>query len=124
MGEDVYLKPAGVVEAYVRFAEFFPKYLEAHADERTKIVHTCGLLSGLAIGAVGIARREPGVLLAGLAMGYLPAFVSHWVFEKNQPKSFTHPVLSFRADFVMAWKFLRGERDAAPEGTAAARPAA
>ncbi len=97
------------------FDEFFPEYLEAHADERTRTVHACGLLSGIAVGGVGIARRKPLVVLAGLALGYLPAFVSHWVFEGNQPKTFERPGLSFRSDFVMVWKFLRGEFDGQPQ---------
>jgi hypothetical protein len=90
------------------FEEFYPEYLAAHRDRRTKIVHTAGLLSGLAIGVTGLLRRKPGMLLAGLALGYVPAFVSHWVFEKNQPKTLEHPGLSFCGDFVMVYQFLTG----------------
>jgi hypothetical protein len=90
------------------FEEFYPEYLAAHRDRRTKIVHTAGLLSGLAIGVTGLLRRKPGMLLAGLALGYVPAFVSHWVVEKNQPKTLEHPGLSFCGDFVMVYQFLTG----------------
>jgi len=91
------------------FDEFYPEYLAAHADRRTKIVHAAGLLSGLAVGLSGILRAKPRLLFTGLALGYLPAFVSHWVWEKNQPKTFEHPGLSFRSDFVMVYQFLRGD---------------
>ena len=47
-------------------------------------------------------------VLAGLALGHLPAFVSHWVDEKNQPKTFEQPVLSFASDFVMVYQILTG----------------
>ncbi len=104
------------------FSEFFPEYLAAHADRRTKLVHTCGLLSGITVGVTGIVNRKPAFVFAGLALGYLPAFVSHWVFERNQPKTFEHPVLSFRADFVMVAKFLRGDFNAS--ASIAAPPAA
>jgi hypothetical protein len=90
------------------FDEFYPQYLAAHRDHRTKIVHAAGLLSGLAVGLSGIALRKPQWLLGGLALGYLPAFVSHWVFEKNQPKTLEHPALSFCGDFVMVYQLLTG----------------
>lgn len=95
------------------FAEFYPEYLGAHRDRRTKLVHTIGLLSGLAVGAVGIATRRPALIAGGLALGYLPAFVSHWVFEKNQPKTLEHPALSFCGDFVMVYQFLTGKLEEA-----------
>lgn len=90
------------------FEEFYPEYLAAHRDRRTKLVHAAGLLSGLALGLSGMALRRPGWILGGLALGYLPAFASHWIFEKNQPKTLEHPALSFCGDFVMVYQFLTG----------------
>jgi len=97
------------------FAEFYPEYLAAHRDRRTKIVHSAGLLGGLALGITGIALRRPALLAGGLTLGYLPAFVSHWVFEKNQPKTLEHPGLSFCGDFVMVYQFLTGTLQERPE---------
>jgi hypothetical protein len=99
------------------FDEFFPEYLEAHADPRTRAVHAAGLLSGLTVGVLGILGRKPKYLLGGLALGYLPAFVSHWVFEGNQPKTFEHPFLSFRGDFVMVYRLLTGQLADVPQRT-------
>lgn len=93
------------------FDEFYPEYLAAHSDRRTKIVHTVGLLSGLALGLTGLLTRRPALVAGGLALGYLPAFVSHWVFEKNQPKTLEHPAFSFCGDFVMVYQFLTGRLD-------------
>ena len=93
------------------FEEFYPEYLAAHRDRRTKIVHSAGLLSGLALGLTGVLLRRPRLVAAGFALGYLPAFVSHWVFERNQPKTFEHPALSFCGDFVMVYEFLTGKFD-------------
>ena len=90
------------------FGEFYPEYLAAHRDRRTRIVHSAGLLSGLVLGLTGIALRRPALVAGGLALGYLPAFVSHWIFEKNQPKTLEHPALSFAGDFVMVYQFLTG----------------
>jgi hypothetical protein len=91
------------------FEEFYPEYLAAHRDRRTKIVHSVGLLSGLAVGLTGLLCRKPALVFGGLALGYLPAFVSHWVFEKNQPKTLEHPGLSFCGDFLMVYQFLTGK---------------
>jgi hypothetical protein len=99
----------------VTFEEFYPEYLAAHRDRRTKIVHTIGLLSGLAVGLTGFAARRPALVICGVALGYLPAFISHWVFEKNQPKTLEHPGLSFCADFMMVYEFLTGKFDEADE---------
>jgi hypothetical protein len=91
------------------FEEFLPEYLEAHADRRTRLIHTAGTLTGLAIAATAIARREPKLLLVALASGYVPAWLSHWIFEGNQPKTFKYPLLSLRGDIVMAYRTLRGQ---------------
>jgi hypothetical protein len=90
------------------FEEFYPEYLTAHSDPRTRAVHAVGLISGLTVGTIGLLRRKPRYLAAGLALGYLPAFVSHWVFEGNQPKTFEQPLNSFRGDFVMVFQLLTG----------------
>ena len=90
------------------FAEFYPEYLAAHSDPRTRAVHAIGLISGVALGISGILRRKPKLIAGGLALGYLPAFASHWIWEKNQPKTFEHPGLSFCGDFVMVYQLLSG----------------
>jgi len=64
------------------------------------------------VGRFGSSSSQAPVLfvrvLAGLALGHLPAFVSHWVDEKNQPKTFEQPFLPFAADFVMVYRVLTG----------------
>jgi hypothetical protein len=91
------------------FDEFFPEYLEAHSDPRTRAVHAAGLLTGLAVGLAGLLKGKPKYLLGGLALGYIPAWISHLAFEGNIPKTFEHPLLSFRGDFVMVYRLLRGQ---------------
>jgi hypothetical protein len=97
------------------FEEFYPEYLAAHADPRTRAVHAVGLISGLTVGITGLATRRPKWLLGGLALGYLPAFVSHWIWEKNQPKTFEDPVNSFKGDFVMVYELITGRLEAGSE---------
>ncbi|HMD02859.1 MAG TPA: DUF962 domain-containing protein [Candidatus Baltobacteraceae bacterium] len=101
------------------FEEFLPDYLAAHSDRRTQIVHASATLAGVSLAAVAALKRKPSWLLAALAIGYIPAWLSHWLIERNQPKTFKYPLLSLRGDFVMASRLLRGDlpssASAAPE---------
>jgi hypothetical protein len=91
------------------FEEFLPEYLAAHADPRTRRVHAAGTTAALAIAAYALAARKPSLLMAAAVAGYGPAWLSHWLIEGNQPKTFEHPLLSLRADFVMAYRTLSGK---------------
>jgi len=93
----------------VNFDDFLREYLEVHTDRSTQVAHALGTFGGVALVAAALTLRKPGLLLAALAAFYLPAWLSHWVCEGNQPKLFTHPLLSLRADFVMAYRLLRGK---------------
>ncbi len=90
------------------FEEFLPEYLDAHADRRTRLIHTAGTVTGVALATAAVVRKQPSLLIAALLAGYVPAWLSHWIFEGNQPKTFTYPLMSLRGDFVMAYRTLRG----------------
>jgi hypothetical protein len=91
------------------FEEFLPDYLAAHSNPNTRIAHAAGTLTGLGIAAYGLLKRKPKLLLVALAAGYIPAWLSHWVIEGNQPKTFGYPLYSLRGDFVMLGRTLRGQ---------------
>ncbi|MDE2496332.1 MAG: DUF962 domain-containing protein, partial [Xanthomonadaceae bacterium] len=40
--------------------------------------------------------------------GYGCAWIGHFVFEKNRPATFRHPLYSFTGDWVMFADILRG----------------
>lgn len=42
--------------------------------------------------------------------GYGPAWIGHFVYEKNQPTTLAYPIYSLMADFVMFWEVVRGQR--------------
>jgi hypothetical protein len=42
------------------------------------------------------------LLVSGLLTGYALAWIGHFVFEKNRPATFRHPLYSLLGDFVMA----------------------
>lgn len=90
------------------FEEFWPRYLDAHRDPRTRALHVAGTLAGTALVCASVAMRKPWLAAAGLAAGYGPAWFSHAFIEHNRPETFRAPLASLRADFVMAWHVLRG----------------
>ena len=69
----------------------------------------------LMVVAVGIAMSSSlklsvsPWLLAMPVCGYGFAWVGHFVFEKNRPATFRHPVWSLMGDWVMFWQMLTGK---------------
>lgn len=94
--------------AFRDFEEFYPFYLGEHADRISRRLHVVGTLGALAQGLSAIVLREPGLVLSGLATGYGLAWIGHYVFEKNRPATFSHPLYSLRGDFRMAREVLSG----------------
>jgi hypothetical protein len=88
---------------FARFADFYPFYLSQHADRTCRRLHFAGTTLGLAAVLHAFSTLNFWWLLAGLAAGYAFAWVGHFFFEKNRPATFTHPLYSFRGDWVM-WK--------------------
>lgn len=95
----------------MRFEEFWPRYLRAHSDPRTRAFHVGGTLAATAIVLGAVALRKPWLAVAGLAAGYGPAWFSHAFIEHNKPETFRAPFASLRGDYLMAWHVLRGSID-------------
>jgi hypothetical protein len=90
------------------YREFWRRYLAAHADRRTRLLHYAG--TSLAVGAIFAAalERDWRWLLAAPILGYALAWVGHLVFERNRPETFSHPAWSLISDFRMLGMFLFG----------------
>jgi hypothetical protein len=93
------------------FEEFWPRYLQAHSNPRTRAFHVAGTIAGTALVFGAIALRKAWLVPAGLAAGYGPAWFSHAFIEHNKPETFRAPVSSLRGDYLMAWHVLRGSID-------------
>ena len=94
------------------FETFWPQYLKAHRDPRTRALHVAGTIAASALVGTAVAFRKPWLAAAGLVAGYGPAWFAHAVFESSRPATFSAPVSSFVADYFMAWHVLRGTMDA------------
>ncbi|KAF1009388.1 MAG: hypothetical protein GAK28_00025 [Luteibacter sp.] len=90
------------------FREFYPYYLGEHADLRCRRLHFAGSWVVLLVVAVTIASANAWWLLLAPVAGYGFAWVGHYVFEKNRPATFTHPLYSLMGDWRMFWDVLRG----------------
>ena len=90
------------------YAEFWPRYLRAHADRRTKALHFIGTGGAVAMLALAVLARDWRWAVAAPIFGYGCAWFGHAVFEHNRPETFGHPLWSLYSDFRMLALFLVG----------------
>lgn len=102
------------------FSEFWPGYLAAHSDPRTRTLHIAGTAVGLACAALYLATFNSEWAVAGLVSAYGAAWVAHALFEKNTPKTFSNPVWSLRGDFRMLRLAVLGRLEEEKRNVAAA----
>ena len=89
------------------FEEFWPFYVSQHSRASTRALHFAGttMVLGSLVAAVLIT---PWYALLAFVLGYGPAWIGHFFFEKNRPATFTYPLWSLRGDFRMYWLMLTG----------------
>ena len=86
---------------YKSFKEFYPFYLSEHSSKTSRRLHYIGSLSVLSLLAYGLVSQQFYLLFWLPLLGYGPAWVGHFVFEKNRPATFKYPLYSFMGDWVM-----------------------
>ncbi|HZW14229.1 MAG TPA: DUF962 domain-containing protein [Noviherbaspirillum sp.] len=91
------------------FAEFYPFYLSEHSNRTCRELHFVGSTLALFFVATTLLTGNLWWLLAALVGGYAFAWIGHFVFEKNRPATFKHPIYSFMGDWVMYWQMLTGQ---------------
>jgi hypothetical protein len=88
---------------YSSFREFYPFYLSEHRNSICRRLHFVGTSLVIGIVFAAILHDNLSWLWFALLAGYGFAWVGHFVFEKNRPATFKHPLYSFCGDWVM-WK--------------------
>ena len=91
------------------FAEFYPYYLREHSDLMCRKLHFLGTCGVIALMILFFFTGNLLVLLFIPVMGYGLAWTGHFVFEKNRPATFKHPLYSLMGDFNMFWEILIGK---------------
>ena len=92
-----------MTKAFSSFSEFYPFYLEEHANSTCKLLHFIGTWLVVLVAVVAFILNEPKWLWLMPLVGYGFAWVGHFFFERNRPATFKHPLYSLLGDFVM-WK--------------------
>jgi len=92
---------------FASFKDFYPYYLQEHSDRRCRRLHFIGTTLVLMCVVLAITA-SPWWLLGMPLAGYGCAWIGHFVFEKNKPATFKHPLYSLIGDWVMYGDMLRG----------------
>ena len=95
-------------EEYRSFREFYPHYLAEHSQPLTRRLHVLGLMGAFAIVILAAWKGAWIWLLAVPVVGYGASWIGHYVFERNRPATFRHPLYSLAGDFVMFKDILVG----------------
>lgn len=94
--------------AFATFREFYPFYLEQHANPVCRRLHVIGTGLSLGLLAAGTLGGQLWLLPLVPVCGYGFAWVGHFFFEHNRPATFKNPVYSLMGDFVMLKDVLTG----------------
>lgn len=83
------------------FEDFYPFYLEQHSNPLCRYCHYLGNTLALTGLIYSLLSQQYLLLLLLPVVGYGCAWIGHFVFEKNRPATFGHPLYSLAADWVM-----------------------
>jgi hypothetical protein len=97
-----------VTKPYRSFKDFYPHYLMEHASVTNRQLHFAGTLLLLCLLVAGTVSGTWWFFALVPVTGYGFAWIGHFFIEKNRPATFTYPLYSLSADFVMFWDILTG----------------
>ncbi|MGH7199641.1 MAG: Mpo1-like protein [Planctomycetaceae bacterium] len=90
------------------FQDFWRCYLAEHASGTNRALHVMGTSAALVLLGLGVLCRRPSLLLLAPIVGYAPAWIGHFLIERNRPATLAHPLWSLRADLKMLTLAARG----------------
>jgi hypothetical protein len=97
------------MSGFTRFSEFYPVYLGEHRHRHCRRAAFIGSTLVIAVLlVVSLTGQWRWLWLAPVA-GYGFAWLGHYVFEKNHPATFKHPIYSLLGDWVVYGQMLRGK---------------
>lgn len=95
--------------AFASFGDFYPYYLGEHRQRRCRRWHFIGSTLVVLILLAAIVSGCMAMLWLLPVAGYGCAWVGHFVYEKNRPATFRHPLYSLMGDWLMYAQMLRGK---------------
>ena len=93
---------------YTTFKEFYPFYLQEHANSTCRRLHFIGSSIVLLLVAAAMVTGELALLWLLPVVGYGFAWAGHFFFEHNRPATFKYPLFSLMGDWVMFRDMLTG----------------
>ncbi len=93
-------------ERFKTFAEFYPFYLEEHANRTSRRLHFIGTSIALALLISALVLQIGWLVALAILQGYAFAWVGHFFFEHNKPATFKYPRFSFIGDWRLWWEIL------------------
>ncbi|WP_437300402.1 cytochrome P450 [Sorangium sp. So ce426] len=94
-------KNASVSAAPTSFDRFWEHYLREHRSGLNRALHLTGTAAALLIAGTALVRRKPRLLALVPLAGYAPAWLGHFLVDRNLPATFHNPLWSLRADLRM-----------------------
>src|SRR3569623_1143187 len=91
------------------FSDFYPYYLEEHANRTCRRLHFIGTSLVILTALYAVFSGNWSALWLLPVLGYGFAWVGHFYFEHNKPATFQLPFYSFAGDFVMYKDILTGK---------------
>ena len=92
-----------------RFSDFYPYYLEEHANRTCRRLHFVGTTLVILTAVYALVSGHLAALLLLPLLGYGFAWVGHFYFEHNKPATFKYPFYSLAGDFVMYKDIVTGK---------------
>ena len=86
-------------------SEFYPYYLGEHRNGVCRSLHLLATTSVSCLALGVLAGANPWWLLLLPWLGYGPAWVGHFFFERNKPATFGHPLLAGFGDRLLPATF-------------------
>lgn len=94
---------------FTSLKEFYPYYLCEHDNVKCRQLHYIGSSMVLLL-TLGVVVTQSWSLLWMLpVLGYGPAWVGHFFYEKNKPATFQYPFYSFCSDWLMLKDAITGK---------------
>lgn len=93
------------------FDEFWPFYLGEHRKPLTRWMHFAGMTMVLTVLAYAVDFHAWKILILIPIVGYAPAWIGHFLVEKNRPATFLYPIRSLVCDFMLFSFMITGRID-------------
>lgn len=97
-----------MTERITRYEDFFLYYLREHKKPSTRAWHYFGTTLVLAALIYAVLTGTWWVIAVCLLLGYGPAWIGHFFFERNKPATFQYPLWSLLSDFKMYALWISG----------------